>query len=222
MNKSDSIKELALALHKAHTKIKAAVKDSANPFFKSKYADLSSVIEAVKQPLSDNGIVYLQGVEGVEGGVAVETMLLHTSGEWISSKLEIPASKNDAQGYGSAITYGRRYGLQAMCGVPAEDDDGNAATASAKDIGARGRVDPKRRKMIEDTAVLIKDALKEDRDFDAFGYCEPFSTGDPDEKSYLWSFLDPSQRARIKTQSEVAKGGKTEGADYHQRKSNGG
>jgi hypothetical protein len=131
MNKSDSIKELALALHKAHTKIKAAIKDSANPFFKSKYADLSSVIDAVKQPFSDNGLTFLQGVEGVEGGVAVETMLLHISGEWISSKLEIPASKNDAQGYGSAITYGRRYGLQAMCGVPAEDDDGNAATASA-------------------------------------------------------------------------------------------
>ena len=89
------------------------------------------MIDAVKQPLLDQGIVFLQGVSGVENGVAVETMLLHVSGEWMSSTLEIPASKHDAQGYGSAITYGRRYGLQAMCGVPAEDDDGNAATASA-------------------------------------------------------------------------------------------
>ena len=131
MNTSPTIKELALALHKAQKNIKAALKDSTNPHFRSKYADLSSVIDAVKQPLLDQGIVFLQGVSGVENGVAVETVLLHVSGEWMSSKLEIPASKHDAQGYGSAITYGRRYGLQAMCGVPTEDDDGNAATASA-------------------------------------------------------------------------------------------
>ena len=131
MNTSPTIKELALALHKAQVKITAALKDSTNPHFRSKYADLSSVVAAVKAPLNAEGIVFLQGVSGVENGVAVETMLLHVSGEWMSSTLEIPASKHDAQGYGSAITYGRRYGLQAMCGVPAEDDDGNAATASA-------------------------------------------------------------------------------------------
>lgn len=131
MNTSATIKELALALHKAQKNIKAALKDSTNPHFRSKYADLSSVIDAVKAPLLDQGIVFLQGVSGVENGVAVETMLLHVSGEWMSSTLEIPASKHDAQGYGSATTYGRRYGLQSMCGVPAEDDDGNAATASA-------------------------------------------------------------------------------------------
>ena len=131
MNRSDSIKELALALHKAQVKIKFAKKETSNPFFQSKYADLSSIVDAVKPALNAEGIVFLQGVSGVENGVAVETVLLHVSGEWMSSKLEIPASKHDAQGYGSAITYGRRYGLQAMCGVPTEDDDGNAATASA-------------------------------------------------------------------------------------------
>ena len=207
MNTSSSIKELALALHKAQKNIKAALKDSTNPHFRSKYADLSSVIDAVKQPLLDQGIVFLQGVSGVENGVAVETMLLHVSGEWMSSTLEIPASKHDAQGYGSACTYGRRYGLQSMCGVPAEDDDGNAATASAptKDIGARGKVPPARRKVIEETVLEIKAALAEDRDFDAFGYCEPFTEGDPEEKSYLWSFLDSSQRSRIKAQSAISK-----------------
>ena len=131
MNRSDSIKELAIALHKAQVKIKFAKKETSNPFFQSKYADLSSIVDAVKPALNAEGIVFLQGVSGVENGVAVETVLLHVSGEWMSSKLEIPASKHDAQGYGSAITYGRRYGLQAMCGVPTEDDDGNAATASA-------------------------------------------------------------------------------------------
>ena len=131
MNRSDTLKEIAPALVKAQGEIKAALKDSTNPHFRSKYADLSSVVEAVKSPLLKNGISFLQGIHDAEGGVAVETMLLHTSGEWISSTLRIPASKQDAQGFGSAITYGRRYGLMAICGVPAEDDDGNAATASA-------------------------------------------------------------------------------------------
>jgi ERF superfamily protein len=131
LNSSPSLEKLAPALHQAQLKIKAALKDSTNPHFRSKYADLSSVVEAVKYALNSAGIVFLQGVSGVENGVAVETMLLHVSGEWMSSTLEIPASKHDAQGYGSAITYGRRYGLQAMCGVPAEDDDGYAASASA-------------------------------------------------------------------------------------------
>jgi len=132
MNKSDSIKELAGALVKAQASITAAHKTANNPFFKSKYADLSSIINAVKGPLLEQGITYVQGVQDAEEGVAVETMLIHTSGEWVSSTLRIPASKQDAQGYGSAISYGRRYGLQAMCGVPAEDDDGNAATATVE------------------------------------------------------------------------------------------
>jgi hypothetical protein len=139
MNRSESLKEIAPALVKAQTKIKAALRDSTNPHFRSKYADLSSVVDAVKSPLLECGISFLQGVQDAEGGVAVETMLLHTSGEWISSTLRIPAVKQDAQGYGSAITYGRRYGLQAMCGVPAEDDDGNAATAST---AAKGTITP--------------------------------------------------------------------------------
>jgi hypothetical protein len=209
VNRSESISLLAAALHKAQGKIKAALKDSTNPHFRSKYADLSSVVDAVKSPLLECGISFLQGVQDAEGGVAVETMLLHTSGEWISSTLRIPAVKQDAQGYGSAITYGRRYGLQAMCGVPAEDDDGNAATASTESSGAikptdgaRGRVDPKRRKMVEDTATIIKDALQEDRDFDAYAHCENFT--DPDEKVYLWSFLDSKERRRLKAQAEVA------------------
>lgn len=134
MNKSESIAKLAPSLCAAFDEIKWAVKDSTNPHYKSKYADISSIIEAVKIPLLKQGIVFLQGVGGSENMVTVETMLLHSSGEWISSTLEIPASKHDAQGFGSAITYGRRYGLQAMCGVPTADDDGEAATKSAPSV----------------------------------------------------------------------------------------
>ena len=208
MNKSDTINDLAAALVKAHAEIHAVKKDAANPFFKSKYATLDSVVDAVKPPLLKQGIVVLQGVHDAEHGVAVETMLLHSSGQWISSTLRLPASKEDAQGYGSAISYGRRYGLMAICGVPAEDDDGNAATSTAPvsgvikpTDGAMNRVDPKRRQAITDTATLIKDALAEDRDFDAYGLCEDFT--DPDEKVALWSFLDSKARARIKKQAEA-------------------
>lgn len=130
MNRSESIKELATALAKAQGEIGAAIKSATNPHFRSKYADLASVIEAIKGPLSKNGIAFLQGVKSVAGGVAVETMLVHTSGESMSETLEIPVSKNDAQGIGSAITYGKRYGLQSLVGVPSEDDDGNAATVA--------------------------------------------------------------------------------------------
>jgi hypothetical protein len=213
MNKSDTIEKIAPALHKAQGQIKAALKDSTNPHFRSKYADLGSVIEAVKPALQANGITFLQGIHDAVDGVAVETLLLHTSGEWISSTMRVPAVKQDAQGYGSAITYGRRYGLQSMCGVPAEDDDGNAATASTSGssgtitptTGARERVATKRREVVEDTAILVKDALAEERDFDAYAHCENFT--DPDEKVYLWTFLDSKQRARLKAQAEVARGG---------------
>jgi hypothetical protein len=206
MNHSQTIEKIAPALIKAQAKIKGALKDSTNPHFRSKYADLSSVVEAVKAPLLEQGITFLQGVHDAVDGVAVETMLLHTSGEWISSTMRIPAVKQDAQGYGSAITYGRRYGLQSMCGVPAEDDDGNAATASSATItptsGAHDRVAPERRKAIVETAALIKDALTADRDFDAYALCEDFT--DADEKVYLWTFFDSKQRSRIKKQAEAS------------------
>lgn len=128
MKTSESIKEIAPALVKAQAKIKAAIKDSQNPFFKNKYADLASVIEAVRIPLNEAGVCFLQPASATEEGVAVETVLLHSSGEWISETLTMPVNKQDAQAVGSATTYGRRYGLQSLCGVPSEDDDGEAAT----------------------------------------------------------------------------------------------
>ena len=132
MNKSDSIKELATALAKAQGQIKGAVKDSANPFFKSKYADLASVVEAIRTAFAANGLSYIQSVEPSDKDeVRVETTILHSSGEWIGcGVLALPVSKVDAQGYGSALTYARRYSLSAATGVAPEDDDGNAATVA--------------------------------------------------------------------------------------------
>jgi hypothetical protein len=132
MNKSESIKELATALAKAQGAIKGAVKDSANPFFKSKYADLASVVEAIRSAFAANGLSYVQSVEPSDKDeVRVETTILHSSGEWIGcGVLALPVSKVDAQGYGSALTYARRYSLSAATGVAPEDDDGNAATVA--------------------------------------------------------------------------------------------
>jgi hypothetical protein len=132
MNKSDTIAALAAALAKAQGQMAGAVKDSANPFFKSKYADLSSVTAAIKQPLADNGLSYVQVSNQADDAVSIETIILHESGEWISTGAVIaPVSKHDAQGYGSAQTYARRYSLQMAFGVPSEDDDGQLAAQAA-------------------------------------------------------------------------------------------
>ncbi len=133
MKMSESIKELASALSKAQGQIKGALKDSANPFFKSKYADLSSVVEAIREAWSSNGLSYVQCVESSDKSeVSIETVILHSSGEWMAcGVLSLPVSKHDAQGFGSAMTYARRYSLSAAAGVAPEDDDGNAATKAA-------------------------------------------------------------------------------------------
>ena len=130
MHQSESIAKLATALSIVQGKLTYAKKDSANPFFKSKYADLESVWDACRDLLSDNGlaVVQLPG-EYFEGTMALTTIITHSSGEWISQQMSLPVTKPDAQGAGSALTYMRRYALAAVVGVVQADDDGNAASA---------------------------------------------------------------------------------------------
>jgi len=132
MNKSEQINDLAAALNKAQSQMNGAKKGAKNPFFKSKYADLVSVVDAVKGPFVENGLSYSQFPVYEDGKVGVETILMHSSGQWISNILLLPMTKQDPQAAGSAITYARRYALQAIAGIPAEDDDGNAATHGQK------------------------------------------------------------------------------------------
>lgn len=121
---------LSAAMAGAFAKIQAATKDSTNPHFKSKYADLGAVVEAIKPPLIEHELFFTQRSHPAENGVSVETVLHHKSGEQLSlGTLFVPANKQDAQGFGSALTYARRYGLMTAFGVPAEDNDGNAASA---------------------------------------------------------------------------------------------
>lgn len=131
MPQSDSIKELATALSKVQGELTYAKKDSANPFFKSRYADLESVWDACRDLLARNGLSIIQMPGNYfEGRMWLITRLCHSSGEWIEQEMSVPVQKPDAQGAGSALTYMRRYALAAFVGVVQADDDGNAAVVT--------------------------------------------------------------------------------------------
>lgn len=132
MNKSENIDLLATALSKAQAEIVGAKKDSQNPFFKSSYADLHSVIEAIREPFAKNGLSYSQLTDFDEKGTFVETILMHSSGQWLISSYPIISVKPDPQSMLAALTYARRGCLSAISGVAQIDDDGN--TASNREI----------------------------------------------------------------------------------------
>ena len=123
------MKQIATALVKAQKAFGPALKTATNPHFRSRYADLAACVEAVMDGLNSNGIALVQQLSESDTGVIVETVFIHESGEMLNcGKLHVPAVKHDPQGYGSALTYARRYSLMAACGIAPEDDDGNAAS----------------------------------------------------------------------------------------------
>lgn len=125
----NTFNKVAAALVKAQKEFGPALKSSTNPHFRSRYADLSACVEAVIDALNNNGIALTQRVSPCDDGVIVETVFIHESGEIINcGQLHVPAAKQDPQGYGSALTYARRYSLMAACGIAPEDDDGNSAS----------------------------------------------------------------------------------------------
>lgn len=131
------MKNIAAALVKAQRAFSPALKTSTNPHFKTKYADLAACVEAVLDALNTEGVYLMQSNHEDATGVTVETVFIHESGEQISAgKLHVPAAKQDPQGFGSALTYARRYSLMAACGIAPEDDDGNAAQRKKPDVDA--------------------------------------------------------------------------------------
>lgn len=124
-------KNIFAALAAAQMQMGKALKDSSNPAFKSKYADLASVMDACMAALNGNGIAVFQPTVDDESGRYVKTILAHVSGETLECRVPLIVQKNDMQGYGSAVTYARRYGLMSMAGIAPEDDDGNAAAKAA-------------------------------------------------------------------------------------------
>jgi hypothetical protein len=120
---------IAKAFVDAQKEFAPALKTSTNPHFRSKYVDLAGCIEAVIDALNNHGFALMQKTHDCDNGVKVETIFMHQDGEQISGGvITVPADRQNAQGYGSALTYARRYSLMAACGIAPEDDDGNAAT----------------------------------------------------------------------------------------------
>ena len=154
------MKELFSAYAKAFPEIEGALKDRINPHLKNKYADLSSVTNAIKPALAKHGLSFVQISHMVEGGACAETLIMHSSGESMScGKFFAPATKQDAQGYGSAFTYARRYSLSAAFGVCPEDDDGNAASqAPQRSQPSREKISP------EQVTELLQLIEKNERD----------------------------------------------------------
>jgi hypothetical protein len=214
------MKNVSAALVKAQKQFGPALKSSSNPHFKSKYADLAACVEAVIDALNAHGIALMQQTRECSDGVTVETVFIHESGETLTSgPLHVPASKHDAQGYGSALTYARRYSLMAACGIAPEDDDGNAAASSApqrKPNGALpGKSDARPTSGVEElvdeeqktylqllasvTLNLFKqpDGIKE--------ICDRLDREslDSDCKVYYWSLLPSNVRSAIKREQEA-------------------
>jgi hypothetical protein len=217
---SESIKELATALAKAQGELPGAKKDVNNTFFKSKYADLASTVEALRASFPKHGLSYVQTIVTTERGGGVETMLMHCSGEWIRGEaFDLPVNKADAQGFGSAVTYARRYSLAAICGVAPEDDDGNAA-AAAKPTTTLERIQAAepgnaRRATTDAFASLPADAQQIVREWaiEIIGYVSsgevPAAVDfieekgmDNEEKMALWSQLDSKVRSAITKEKE--------------------
>jgi hypothetical protein len=134
MKTSDSIKHIAEALVAAQKEIRFAVKDSTNPHYKSKYANINSVIDAVKAPLNNNNIAILQSLSPSDDNkLHLTTRLLHSSGEWLEDTAVCPLQKQDSQALGSCVSYIRRYSISSFLALYADDDDGQSAILNAAD-----------------------------------------------------------------------------------------
>ncbi len=196
MQTSEQINELATALAKAQGSMGGAVKDSANPFFKSKYADLESVWNACRKALSENGLAVIQTESATEGGVLVSTMLTHSSGQWVRDHLQLQPKDMSPQGIGSAITYGRRYALASMVGVYQTDDDAEAAQGRARTGASQDET--------RALAARFKAAFEADMDGPML---ELHEEANKNQELYevAWHLLPSNVRARIKLGIDRAK-----------------
>jgi len=201
------MKNIASALVKAQRGFAPALKTSTNPHFRSKYVDLAGCVEAVVDSLNAAGIALIQRTSQDDTGVTVETVFVHESGEMLEcGKLHVPAAKQDPQGYGSALTYARRYSLMAACGIAPEDDDGNAASRQTPKVSATKTdlVQQNRLSILADVAAAINERMSAN---DLVGAVEEYQgITDIEEKTALWAMLDSKTRASIKKHAESLKG----------------
>ena len=201
------MKNIAAALVKAQKAFAPALKTNTNPHFKSRYADLSACVEAVIDALNANGIFLSQVTHEDATGVTVETVFVHESGETFSSgKLHVPASKQDPQGYGSALTYARRYSLMAGCGIAPEDDDGNAASKPSKApvaaVMQEINVSEEDMEWLKTIAAdLVEMVEGQGNQAKAYDYLEQQRL-DNDQKVALWDILKTNSKTRSAIKKE--------------------
>ena len=201
MQQSELISDLATALCSAQAEMGGAVKDSNNPFFKSNYADLTSVIKVIKEPFAKHGLSFVQlPVTSVGGnGIGVATMLMHSSGEWIKSEYLLPMDKVTPQGAGSAITYARRYALQALAGIPSVDDDSEMAMYRNDPAPVVEQVAPQKRvskALMQSCMALVIEAESTD---DHSLMNEALGELDEIEKQKLWGQLTGKQQEFVRS-----------------------
>lgn len=217
MLSSDSISALMPALIKAQSAFAPAVKAKVNPHFKSKYVPLDAVIDAIAQPLRDNGIAIVQQTDIEDARTVLITRLVHESGEWIAGKYPVHPVKADPQGEGSALTYARRYALMALAGIAPEDDDGNAAVKAAQAQakvtptgGVWDAMDSEQQQFLTKVALGITDHFEaEDKPTDAeadaaYAYLVGQKL-DTDEKAALWTRLSSKVRSALKKANDRSK-----------------
>lgn len=211
MKQSESIKELATALCLAQAEMGGAVKDSKNTFFKSAYADLTSVIKVVKEPFANHGLSFIQLPTSNDAFVGVTTMLMHKSGEWLQSEYMLPMTKRDPQAAGSAITYARRYALQSLAGIPAVDDDGESSmlrttqtvatsqTMALEGVANQPAEEPKKRvdKALMQKSLIALVAMYGAEDDE--GLAETWAELERHEQQHLWHQLNGKQQAKIRS-----------------------
>jgi hypothetical protein len=199
------MKNIASALVKAQRGFAPALKTSTNPHFRSKYVDLAGCVEAVVDALNAAGIALIQRTSEDSTGVTVETVFVHESGEMLEcGKLHVPAAKQDPQGYGSALTYARRYSLMAACGIAPEDDDGNAASRVKVSATKTELVQPNRMSILADVSIAINERMSANDLIGAFDEFQGIT--DIEEKTALWAMLDSKTRSSIKKHAELLKG----------------
>lgn len=161
LEKSEQIDLLATALAKAQGEIEAASKDATNPHYKSKYADLASIWDAIREPLSKHGLSLVQMPYGApEQKIGIHTVLMHASGQWIAGDLSMPVPQFTPQGIGSVITYLRRYTSAPMVGVVADDDDGESAMGRVAQQGTQARATELRERLVAPKSPTVDTETK--------------------------------------------------------------
>lgn len=190
MNQSETIGKLAEALAKAQGELKSAVKDAHNPFFKSKYADLASVIDACREAMAKNNLSITQFPTIINDNMVLETTLMHSSGEWQKGYYPIKPVKQDPQSVGSAISYARRYSLAAVMNIAQEDDDGAKASTGKREKPLL----PK-----DEVEQVVNNTLLAIENNDLEGLNETWEGYNPEETKFLWTKFNFKEKDKIKT-----------------------